>query len=352
MMVTGFLMDLLWSKKTNQTRLSSRATRLGDLAMTQLSRNFNGGSPSRRRFVQTTVATLAAISAPRFVHAGPDRSADAKTVVGEFFHSLTDAQRSAVCREFDDSLMHKVNPNWHVSKPLIGDSFYNQSQRAMIDKIVRDMASKEGYERLIQQMEDDDGGLDSYSVAMFGKPDYASFQWLLTGRHVTLRTDGNTIAGRAFGGPIVYGHGEEDPSLNLFHYQTKRANEVFASLDPAQAAKALGRSAPPESKIELQGKNGQFAGISVGDLSADQQTLVSDVLGTLFAPYRAEDAEEAMALIEAGGGVESLRFAFYSEEDLEQDGVWDMWRIEGPNAVIHFRGAPHVHAYIHIASVA
>jgi hypothetical protein len=28
--------------------------------------------------------------------------------------------------------------------------------------------------------------------------------------------------------------------------------------------------------------------------------------------------------------------------------MWDMWRIEGPSFVWHFRGAPHVHAYINI----
>jgi hypothetical protein len=29
--------------------------------------------------------------------------------------------------------------------------------------------------------------------------------------------------------------------------------------------------------------------------------------------------------------------------------MWDIWRIEGPAFVCHFRGAPHVHAYLHVA---
>jgi hypothetical protein len=73
---------------------------------------------------------------------------------------------------------------------------------------------------------------------------------------------------------------------------------------------------------------------------------------TLLAPYRNEDAEEALSIMEAGGGLGQLRLAFYQQEDLGDDRIWDVWRIEGPNSVIHFRGAPHVHAYIHVAKLA
>jgi hypothetical protein len=31
------------------------------------------------------------------------------------------------------------------------------------------------------------------------------------------------------------------------------------------------------------------------------------------------------------------------------DPYWQVWRIEGPGAVIHFQGHPHVHAYVQIA---
>jgi len=253
-------------------------------------------------------------------------------------------------------LVRRVNSNWHVSKPLIGDDFYSDTQRSMIEKIVRDVTSAEGFTRLESQMEDDDGGLQAYSVAMFGEPSTSaenagSFQWLLTGRHLTLRADGNTLAGRAFGGPIIYGHGEESNAKeNIFYYQTRRVNEVFASLSGDQTAAAMGASFPDESQIHLQGDGGTFSGIAVADLAPDQQQLVRSVLGTLLAPYRDEDAREAMAIIENGtGGIGALRFAFFKDEDLQNDGIWDNWRIEGPNAVIHFRGAPHVHAYIHIA---
>jgi hypothetical protein len=313
----------------------------------------------RRRFLKITAATVAAASIPRFAHAAPTPSSTAETVVAEFYQSLTDAQRNEICRPFEDALRSRVSANWHVTKPLIDNDFYSDSQRGMIEKIVRGVTSADGYQRLEEQMAYDDGGLGSYSVAMFGAPPTEKsdkvepFQFLLTGRHLTLRADGNTLEGRAFGGPIVYGHGEESSAAdNLFYFQTKRVNEVFAALDKSQAAIALGEKPPAETQVKLQGANGKFAGVTVGDLSSDQQQLVRDVLGTILSPYRDEDAKEALSLIDANGGIESLRFAFYRHNDLENDGIWDIWRIEGPGAVIHFRGAPHVHAYIHIGDPA
>jgi hypothetical protein len=44
--------------------------------------------------------------------------------------------------------------------------------------------------------------------------------------------------------------------------------------------------------------------------------------------------------------------AFYQQGDLQNDKVWDIWRVEGPSFVWHFRGAPHVHAYINVGAVA
>ena len=39
----------------------------------------------------------------------------------------------------------------------------------------------------------------------------------------------------------------------------------------------------------------------------------------------------------------------FRRDDLGDDGVWDNWRIEGPAFVWYFRGAPHVHSWIHVA---
>ena len=38
-----------------------------------------------------------------------------------------------------------------------------------------------------------------------------------------------------------------------------------------------------------------------------------------------------------------------STGDVLDDQIWDIWRLESPSLVCHFRGAPHVHAYINVA---
>ena len=188
-------------------------------------------------------------------------------------------------------------------------------------------------------------------MAVLGEQQSGKFEWELTGRHLTLRADGDSVDKAAFGGPIVYGHGEEDPKDNLCHYQTKQVNEVFKALDAKQAALALVAKAPAEAAVAIQGEKGRFPGLAISELSADQKQLVEKTLKTLLGPYRQEYVDEVFAILKASGGIDKLHLAFYQQEDLGDDKVWDIWRVEGPQFVWHFRGAPHVHAYVNIGAV-
>jgi hypothetical protein len=308
----------------------------------------------RRTFVKAVgAAALASAAAPmivpNFVHGAPSAKSTAETAVGRFYASLTDAQKKEICFPFDHELRSRINANWHITKPVVEDTkFYTKEQHAIVTEIVKNITTPDGFERLQKQTEFDDGGIGAYSVAVFGEPGKGKFQWEMTGRHLTMRADGDSVDKAAFGGPIIYGHGEEDPKDNVFHYQTKQVNEVFGALDPKQREKALLKDAPGEANVPLQGEKGNFPGIAVGELSSDQKGLVEKTLKTLFGPYRQEDIDEVMAIVKAAGGMEKLHLAFYQTGDLGNDKVWDIWRVEGPSFVWHFRGSPHVHAYINI----
>ena len=308
---------------------------------------------SRRDFVRAGGAALVAGTvlpglASRAV-AAPSPTSAAETVVAEFYSTLSDSQKAAICLPYNHELRRKINANWHITAPQVGDDIFSDAQRDLMRRILKSVTSEDGYERLQKQMDYDDGGMEAYSVAMFGAPGNGKFEWEMTGRHLTIRADGDSNRQAAFGGPIVYGHGEESAKDNLFHYQTLRANEVFAALDPAQRKKALLKKAPAEANVPIQGAGGKFAGIAAGELSSDQKQLFEDVVKVILAPYRQEDVDDALAVLKAGGGIDQLHLAFYSQEDLDDDKVWDIWRVEGPNFVWHFRGAPHVHAYVNIA---
>ena len=250
-------------------------------------------------------------------------------------------------------LRTKYGANWAITKPSIAE-FFSKDQQETVREIFRGVTSEDGYQRFMKQMKEDYGDFGKYHVAIFGEPGTKQFEWVLTGRHMTIRCDGNLEDGTAFGGPIVYGHGTGDGKQglpgNVFYYQTQKANEVFKMLDGKQRETALVARAPKEDAVEIRGAAAKFPGIAVSDLSADQKGLVKSVMKELLAPYREEDVKEAVGCLTAGGGIDKIHMAFYKEGDVGDDEVWDIWRIEGPSFVWDFRGSPHVHAYINIAS--
>ena len=81
-------------------------------------------------------------------------------------------------------------------------------------------------------------------------------------------------------------------------------------------------------------------------MSSDQKEFTQDILKTLVEPYRTSDRDEVTRCLEAQGGLDECRLAFFESDDIGDDGVWDNWRLEGPSFVWHFRGAPHVHVWV------
>ena len=105
-------------------------------------------------------------------------------------------------------------------------------------------------------MEDDDGGFEQVPRRRLrrARDRTSPFEWVLTGRHDTLRADGNSVEGAAFGGPIFYGHdatgsGNDDAKHtdNVWWYQGSQANKIFATLDDKQKAQALVDKAEPDA---------------------------------------------------------------------------------------------------------
>ena len=184
---------------------------------------------SRRNFVRAvggaTVSTVPLLS--NSVLASPSPDSNAETAVRQFYDSLRDDQLSVICFPFDHKLRRKVNANWDVTDQKIGSDFYSDEQRELIRRIVRGVTSDDGHRRLLKQMDDDNGGIEQYHCAIFGEPKTGSFQWELTGRHLMLRADGNSVKNAAFGGPIIYGHGKEDTKQKRKFTTTikKRKNE-------------------------------------------------------------------------------------------------------------------------------
>ena len=325
-------------------------------------------SASRRDFIKTAVGGLAASAVSGTVFGTFARSSCAaatagssETLVSQFYTSLTEDQRKIICFPFDHPLRSKVDNNWHIIKPTIKSAF-NPDQRDLIKQIFMGMHSEEYAQTVYNQVDHDNqeakaGGFEGCSVALFGSPGPNSkFEFVFTGRHVTRRCDGNSVEGEAFGGPIFYGHAAlsdneaADHPGNAYWYQAKRANQLFQALDPKQRKIAL-REDPRSEKgtdtVALKGTDKDLPGIPLSELTHDQKDLAWKVMLDVLAPFRQSDATKAMQLVDAAGR-DKLHMCFYNYQDIGNDGVWDLWQIEGPSMVWYFRGAPHVHTWVHV----
>ena len=283
---------------------------------------------------------------------------ESETLVKTLYDSLNETQRGNICFDFDHRLRSEIDNNWFIVKDhRVGKSF-SKDQQAMIREIFMKMHSEEYAERVMRQVESDSGrgGFGDCSIAIFGEPKTGKFEFVLTGRHTTRRCDGDSVKGAAFGGPIFYGHAagtfDEKPQHpgNAYWFQAKRANEVFQMMDGRQRELALlewSRDEQGKKTVQLTGKREGLPGISMTELSSDQKGEVRNVLSDLLAPFRQEDREESMKLIDKSG-FDDLHLSFYSGEDVGSDGVWDVFQIEGPNMLWYFRGDPHVHSWVHI----
>ena len=315
---------------------------------------------SRRDLLRSTAA--AAMLRHPFAAAAEAAAPSAETLAGRLHASLTPAQRTTICFPWDHVhpkfglLRTRVGNNWNVTAPEVKGDFYTAEQQALVRGIFERLIDPDWHARFDRQLEDDTGGFGhGQSVALIGEPGSGRFQFLLTGRHMTLRCDGDSADHVAFGGPIFYGHDtgggteEKDHAGNVFWPQAVAANGVFAMLDGRQRDLALVAKTPAENAIAFRGGGAEPAGIPVSELSADQRGELERVLGVLLEPYRTVDRDEVRGCLAAQGGLDRCRLAFYRDADIGGDGVWDNWRLEGPAFVWHFRGAPHVHVWVNIA---
>jgi hypothetical protein len=289
-------------------------------------------------------------------------AATAESLAGVLHESLSPEQRAQVCFPWDYKhpkfglLRTRVGNNWNATEPEVGGTFFTKDQQRLVREIFEQLIEPEWHARFDKQMEDDCGGFGhGHSIALIGEPGSGTFQFLLTGRHMTLRCDGDSAEHVAFGGPIFYGHDaggfneEQDHPGNVFWPQALAANRVYEMLDGKQRNMALVNRLPRENAVGFRGGKQAIPGIPVSELSPDQREEMEKVLATLLEPYRTVDRDEVRGCLERQGGLDDCRLAFYSQGDIGNDKVWDNWRLEGPAFVWHFRGAPHVHVWVNVA---
>lgn len=323
---------------------------------------------TRRHFVQS-VGTVAVASTviPQIHAVARDEAQSGKrkgseTLVRKLYESLTDSQRDELCFEWDyrddrGLLRTHVSNNWNITDNQfnVGGAFFTNDQQEMIEALFFGLYNPEWHDRIRKQLKDDAGGYGKrQTIAIFGEPGTGKFEFVMTGRHLTIRCDGDSTDHMAFGGPIFYGHAAQgfnekaDHPGNVFWPQALKANGLYEMLDGKQREQALVAKAPRESKVAFKG-DARKPGIPVSELSADQKEHLNGVLDLLIEPYRTTDQAEVRKCLASRGGLDACHVAFYQSGDIGNDGVWDNWRLEGPSFVWHFRGTPHVHVWVNVS---
>jgi hypothetical protein len=287
------------------------------------------------------------------------KDSPAEALVKELFAGLKDDQKKLVVFPWTDKRRRALNPNGSIATPI--GKVYTKTQSELIERIIKAMCSgEEGW----KQISRDDGKsqwdnshkFENIGAHIFGDPSKDKFAFMITGHHLTIRCDGDSDDGPAWGGPIYYGHTPNGWSeRNLFYYQTKAAMSVHNALSEKQKKLAIFDAGSDERKregeysVRFKKPEERKPGLSYGEMSKDQQGLLETVMRTILSPFRKEDADEVMQIIKTNGGFDKLHLGFFKDAKTKE-GQWDFWRIEGPGFVWNFRVLPHVHCYVNIST--
>jgi hypothetical protein len=283
---------------------------------------------------------------------GPNSPLESVDVLAQrLYTGLDDAQRAESCVAYDHPLRQYHNRGvWGGGRSAV---FFSREQRQTLTDLLYAGLSEEGRQRIPREYFTRWPGVHSMRALICGDPTAGPYQVILTGAHVNLRLGGKSREGAAFGGPQVYGdqRGNEEVGLpgNLYRSQFLLAQRLLQGLDAGRKKLALLEKEPAQTQIELQGRKGSFPGIPVAELTSDRKELAKQLLNDILSTYPAADVAYARECLLANGGLEALFLSYYEHGGDGDIPEAQVFRLEGPAAVFHFRGHPHVHAFVNVA---
>jgi hypothetical protein len=330
------------------------------------------GPLDRRDFIRVVGATTASVvtvgglaAAPALAAATPpDQPAAARpaeALVRELFTGLTQDQRQRVVHPWAHTVGNNQTPaRLGMYNSALGrriGEVYTRPQQELIERILRSISNgEEGYQRMTRNGTfDGSRTMDACGSDFFGDATTNQYSWVFSGHHLTVRCDGNSEPGAAFGGPLYYGHSPNGYSdRNCFNYQTRAAMAVFESFTEQQRTTAVVGGSPGEQapSVRFRPAGQPHPGIAASELTAEQKRLVENVMRQLLSPYRQQDGDEVMQILRQNGGLDRIHLAFYRSNSNEATQPWSFWRLEGPGFVWNFRVLPHVHTFVAISSQA
>lgn len=281
--------------------------------------------------------------------------------------SLTPFQRERIVFPSDHPSRQINNTIAVVKGPHLG-TLLSPSQRALAADLYASTLSARGREAFAGTIAVE-GRLDGCVLAIYGEPTGGDAHAVISGGHLLVRGGGRD-ANAPLGGGVAYGHqlGNERWRVpgNSFAYHGDAFNRFFAALAPHEREAAILPAPPHELLLQAQGAGGRFPGVAIGSLGGAAQDEAQRLVETLFSCYPEPQRRAALDCVASHGGVGALHAATFANRgfyaDMQRwdaldaaeharrgDPYWQVWRLEGPGLVVHFKGYPHVHAYIEVA---
>jgi hypothetical protein len=323
-------------------------------------------SPTRRQVLRWGAgAAGAAVSASALAGAGgylylkppqPRQNlAPLRDLAEQLFEMLDDSERTRAVFDYDHPLRQYHNRGVETGGAWAID--LHPATRQMIVDVMYSGLSQPGRDRIPKQFVLDWTGLHSLKLAIMGDPRNPPYQILITGAHLNLRLGGRSREGVAFGGPQVYGDQEGNRQIglpgNAYRDQLELGQQLWSDLSRGERKAARQSKAPVQTAIELRGPGGGFSGVAVADLGRKRREQARGMVAAMLETYGEDDVAYAWECIEHNGGVDAMHLSDYSEDHEPGhnfgEGPSQIFRLEGPASVLHYRGTPHLHAFINIA---
>ncbi len=299
---------------------------------------------------------------------------NAVAVANKFLDSLDAKQREKVLFDFGST----KKSNWSnlpvtiVPRNGVRLGDLTKEQRALAMDVVAAVLSKTGYEKVIDIMDGDQQlangqggrgpgrgpgggramfGADQYYLAIFGKPSETQ-PWMVQfgGHHLGVNV---TVIGKNF--VLTPTHTGAQPSL--FKRDNKDVRPLGAeidagfklvnALDDKQRAKAIiGERAQGELLLGpgRDGKTIDPAGIKGSDLTADQRSLLLDVIAAWVNIVESDAATRRLAEIK-----DKLADTYFAWKGPTAKGSAVYFRIQGPTIVIEYApqgNTDHIHTIV------
>ena len=281
--------------------------------------------------------------------------------------TLTPFQRQTLVLPADDPTRQIANTVAVLDRPHLG-TLLSAGQRRLVERLYEHMLSERGRQAFAGTVAVE-GRFDGCVLALYGEPERGTAQAVFSGGHLLVRGGGESREGAALGGAVAYGHQEGNGQWrvrgNSFAYHGDAANRLYAALSATERGRAVVPEPPHELLLQVQDRGGRFVGLQVGGASDAAREAAAALLDTVLAIYPEAERRRAWACVRGNGGVEALHIAYYArrgfypdmkdwasldaaERARRGDPYWQVWRLEGPGTILHFKGHPHVHAYLQI----